>query len=138
MRYFTFFSLAFLLLIFLAPAISAQPVPAFYVDGMVYKTIATPAFLPDHGPKDGLFVFEGLDGQMPIAEAKPGDRDYNGGRWQVYFVSFTESGMDVHDADGDGTVDFQLTSWEAVYQHIGLGHLEISGMGPSFECPVIK
>lgn len=138
MRYFVFLSLIFLLLLISAPAIWAQPESAFYVDGMVYRTIATPAHLPDHGPKDGLFVFQGLDGQMPIAEAKPGDRDYNGGRWQVYFVSFTESGMDAHDPDGDGMVNFQLTSWEAVYEHIGLGHLEISGMGPSFVCPVIK
>jgi hypothetical protein len=51
---------------------------------------------------------------------------------------FTESGMDAHDGDGDGEVDFQLTSWEMVEEHIGLGHLEMAGMGPSFVCPVIK
>jgi hypothetical protein len=105
---------------------------------MQYRTVLTPTHLPDRGPKDGLFVFDGLSGQLPIGEAKPGDRDYNGGRWQVYVVSFTDSGMEAHDPDGDGTVNFQLDSWEMVMHHIDLGHLEMAGMGPSFVCPVIK
>jgi hypothetical protein len=139
MRKITVFSLAFLLTVSLVSLTTAQPVSdAFFVDGMLYRTVLTPANLPDHGPKDGLFVFDGLNGQTPIGEAKPGDKDYNGGRWQVYVVAFTESGMEAHDPDGDGTVNFQLMSYEAVYEHIGLGHLEMAGMGPSFVCPVIK
>lgn len=94
--------------------------------------------LPDKGPKDGLYVFEGLSGQTPVAEAKPGDRDYNGGRWQVMVLGFTETGMMVHDADDDGNVNFQLTNWEDVQKHLELGHLEFLHNGPSFVCPVIK
>lgn len=116
------------------------PAPdSFYVDDALYRTIGTPTALPDRGPKDGLFVFTELEGQTPVAEAKPGDRDYNGGRWQVTVLAFTDSGKAVHDPDGDGVVNFQLTNWEQVLHHINnLGHLEVVGPGPSFVCPVIK
>lgn len=113
------------------------PHVGFYVDDELYSTIGTPTMLPDKGPTDGLFVFEGLEGQTPVAEAKPGDQDYNGGRWQPIALMFTETGMDVHDPDGDGVVNFQLTNWEQVVMHIGFGHLEVVGYGDPFECPVI-
>lgn len=112
---------------------------AIWADEELYGTVATPAQLPDKGPKDGLFVFTGLAGQRPVAESKPGDRDYNGGRWQVYVLAFTDSGKQAHDPDGDGFVNFELKSWEMVEKHINeLGHLELVGKGPSFVCPLIK
>lgn len=116
------------------------PTPnAVWADGMLYGTILTPTKLPDKGPKDGLFMFEGLDGQHSVAESKPGDRDYNGGRWQSTVLRFTEEGLAVHDADDDGVADFELTSWEDVMHHWkDLGHFEEVGMGPSFVCPLKK
>jgi len=114
------------------------PHPAFYVDDEIFYTVGTPNSLPDQGPKDGLYVITGLSGQTPVAEAKPGDQDYNGGRWQVTVLAFTESGIAAHDPDGDGMVNFELTNWEQVEHHINvLGHLEVVGPGPSFTCPVI-
>jgi hypothetical protein len=110
---------------------------AIWADDMLYRTVDTGNRLPDHGPKDGLYVFDNLDGQRAVAESKPGDQDYNGGRWQVYVLEFTEEGLDVHDPDGDGIANFELTSWEQVEEHIGLGHLEQVMMGPSFTCPLI-
>ena len=111
---------------------------AFWVDDQLYRTIATPTSLPDRGPKDGLYVFTNLEGQRPVGEAKPGDQDYNGGRWQVVLLAFTEAGLAAHDPDDDGVANFELTNWEQVEAHIGLGHLEVAGLGPSFVCPVIK
>ena len=122
-------------------AIAGQGPPAMdaiWADGSLYGTLDTGNQLPDKGPKDGLYVFTNLDGQRAVSEAKPGDPDYNGGRWQVYPLEFTEVGLEVHDEDGDGVADFELTSWEMVETHIGLGHLERLGMGPSFTCPLIK
>jgi hypothetical protein len=110
----------------------------FWADGTVYSTVVTPANLPDQGPKDGLYVFDGLMGQNPVSESKPGDMDYNGGRWQVYVLEFTDEGKAAHDPDGDGYVNFQLMSWEMVQDHIGLGHLTLVAMGPTFVCPLIK
>ena len=87
---------------------------AFWVDDVLYRTILTPTNLPDHGPKDGLYVIQGLMDQQPVGEAKPGDQDYNGGRWQVTVIQFTAAGEAVHDTDGDGYVDLELTNWEAL------------------------
>ena len=122
-----------------AVAGNGPPAPsAIWADGMAYRTVDTGNRLPGHGPMDGLYVFNNLEGQRPVAEAKPGDHDYNGGRWQVYVLEFTEEGLAVHDPDEDGVANFELTGWDAVQTHIGLGHLEMSGMGPRFVCPLIQ
>ena len=111
---------------------------AIWANGSLYGTLDTGNNLPDRGPKDGLYVFTNLDGQRPVAESAPGDKAYNGGRWQVYLLTFTEEGLGVHDADGDEVADFELMSWSEVQTHIGLGHIEMTGMGPSFVCPLIR
>ena len=113
------------------------PHDAFYVDGEIYRTVGTPTDLPVEGPFDGLYGFSGLEGQTPVAESAPGDQDYNGGRWARRILEFTEDGIAVHDPDGDGMVNFELTSWEEVEHHIGLGHLEVTPGVKYFECPVI-
>jgi hypothetical protein len=120
-----------------ASAQVGPPGGTIWADGIAFQTVATPSMLPNKGPKDGIFAFNGLEGQASVAEAKPGDRDYNGGRWQVYVLTFTEEGLAAHDADQDGVADFQLTDWETVQQHINLGHFTMS-MGPSFVCPMIR
>lgn len=110
---------------------------AIWADDHLYGTVATPTELPPHGPTDRIYAFANLPGQRSVAEAKPGDRDYNGGRWQVTVLTFTEEGLAVHDEDGNGMADFELTSWEQVQEHIGLGHLEVAGPGPRFVCPLL-
>ena len=133
-------SIVALFALFMTAAVQAQPPgDAFYVDGMVYRTIETPTNgrLPNKGPFDGLYVINGLDNQMPVAESKPGDHDYNGGRWEVTVLEFTEEGLAVHDPDGDGENNIVLDNWEMVEHHIGLGHLQVVGPGPRFVCPVI-
>jgi hypothetical protein len=115
---------------FALTAVQAGPpiADALWADGQLYRTILTPTELPNHGPKDGLFVFPGLAGQRGVAEAKPGDRDYNGGRWQVYVINVLD----------ESALSGELTSWEEVQMHISNGALEIGGMGPTFVCPMIK
>jgi len=101
---------------------------AIWADGVLYATVATPTQLPDKGPKDGIFAFPNLQGQRSVAEAKPGDQDYNGGRWEVYLIN----------AINPGNLPGELTSWEEVESYISSGDLEISGMGTSLVCPLIK
>jgi len=108
-----------------------------WADGYAYQTIGTPTALGP-GPKDGLFVFQGLDGQSAVSESKPGDQDYNGGRWQVYFVEYTESGLAHFDQNNDGVADYELKSWEMVEEYIGEGFLQRAGLGVSLECPLIR
>ncbi|MDF1544819.1 MAG: hypothetical protein P1R58_06910 [bacterium] len=131
-------SFAILLAVSSTTVAVGPPGGAIWADGHAYITVATPSNLPNKGPKDALYVFDNLDGQSPVSESKPGDRNYNGGRWQVHVLAFTSSGLAAHDANGDGVADFELTSWEMVQEHIGLGHLEMLGMGPSFVCPLIR
>jgi hypothetical protein len=65
------------------------------------------------------------DGLANVAEAKPGDRDFNGGRWMVLPVTWH-------------TAPVQLTSAEQVEAYADQGWLTIAGTPVrEFECPVI-
>jgi hypothetical protein len=100
---------------------------AIWADGVLYATVATPTSpLPDHGPKDGIFSFPDEPSQRSVAESKPGDRDYNGGRWDVYVINIVNP----------GNLPGELTSWEEVQSYINSGDLEITGTG-SLVCPLI-
>ena len=87
-----------------------------YVDGVKYRTVDTPAFFenasgaPEH-TWDTLWVFPSATGlfQLHLADAGPGDRDYNGGRWIVKLVSFPAgyaSAADLYGGAND-TFDFE-------------------------------
>jgi hypothetical protein len=112
---------------------------AIWADGTLYATVATPSELPNKGPFDGLYMISGLDGQRAVSESKPGDMDYNGGRWQVYTAEWTDDGIDAYDTNGDGMVDagMELTSWEDVQYQISMGNLMDTGMGGRLVCPMI-
>ncbi len=123
-------ALAALLLATLAAAPAAAGGPpglAFYVDGARYRTIATPTDLTGTGaPAHSFDRIYALGGDLAnVAEAKPGDSDYNGGRWMVLPVEW-------HVAPT------QLTSAEQVLAYAMLGKLSI-GTEPAamFVCPVI-
>lgn len=114
---------------------------AIWAKGQLYDTVVTPATFiapPEHST-DIIYSFmmSGLEGQRSVAEAAPGDRDYNGGRWDVQMAVFTEQGLLVHDPDGDGMVNFELTSAEDVEAHVQLGHIVINDANFYFECPLL-
>lgn len=114
---------------------------AIWVDDELYGTVLTPNTLPSNAPAgsfDIIYSFDGsgLDGQRSIADAAPGDRDYNGGRWMVFAVTFTQLGKAIHDGDNDGVVDFELTNDADLMTHAGLGHFTISGPVKYFSCPL--
>ena len=114
---------------------------AIWANGDIYGTVLTDAGFkapPPHST-DTLYDFgmSGLMGQRAVSSGAPRDRDYNGGRWTVMMVSFTTEGMAVHDPDGDGFVNFELTSETAVLAHSGFGHFTIMDANFYFECPLI-
>lgn len=81
-----------------------------WADGVLHRTVATPAhFKPDHGPVDVLYNTGGhgtfKDGIEAISEAKPGDTDYNGGRWQVMFLKQSVDPGKYADASADWDLD---------------------------------
>ena len=82
-----------------------------WADGQVYRTVVTPTELdPDNGPFDALYVGAFKDGIGLISEAKPGDQDYNGGRWEVWVLK-ADATTDYSNADSDADLnldDFEL------------------------------
>jgi hypothetical protein len=112
--------------------------PAFYVDGVLYRTVATPTDLsrtgaPDHS-FDTIFEFSGAQA-FNVATAAPGDAGYNGGRWRVEVLSYAvdyASALSGFDANGSG--DFDAAA--EVEAAIGAGAITTSA-GPQFVCPVI-
>lgn len=112
-----------------------------WAEGNIYGTVLTDTSFRNTRPgnTDVLYNFDmsGLVGQRPVAEAAPGDTDYNGGRWSVRIVTFTAQGMVAHDPDGDGMVNFELDNADDVVAHEALGHLTIMDTDVSFECPLI-
>lgn len=110
-----------------AAAAGGPPALSFYVDGERFRTIATPTDLAATGAPDHSFdrIYALGDGLINVAEAKPGDRDYNGGRWMVLPITWH-------------TTPMQLTSAEQVEALDDAGLLTI-GSDPvhRFVCPAI-
>ncbi|MBL0887980.1 hypothetical protein [Myceligenerans indicum] len=111
---------------------------AFYVDGTAYRTVGTPTDLSGTGAPDHSFdiIYDLGGNQLNVAEAAPGDTDYNGGRWMVHALSFPSgygAALAASDSDGDNV----LGSAEEVADAIGLGLAVDNGVVKSFECPVI-
>jgi hypothetical protein len=114
---------------------------AIWAEGQLYGTVLTPtAFVsPPVHSTDALYNFSmsGLSGQRSVSESSPGDPDYNGGRWSVKMVVFTPQGKTVHDPDGDGAINIELTSVSQVHEQETLGNLTIFDTTTYFECPML-
>ena len=134
------------MVLFGAAAVMAEPATkvdeAIWAHGIIYGTVATPTSfnLPPVQSTDTIYSFmlSGLTGQRSVSESAPGDRNYNGGRWSVKVVFFTDQGKAIHDPDNDGAVNFELTSAEQVLEHEALGHITIMDTSIYFECPLLK
>ena len=111
--------------------------PAFYVDGQLYRTVNTPTDISGTGAPassfDTIYDFGGL--QSNVATAAPGDLDYNGGRWQVHALHFTDYAQAVDQFDTNGSDD--LDSDEEVAAALAAGAATDIGVVKSFVCPVI-
>ncbi len=130
---------ALLTIVLIAVAAQAKVIrDAIWSDGELFGVTLTPNDVPVKGPFDALYNFDdsGLEGQRSVSESKPGDQDYNGGRWKVLPVTFTAQGVSIHDPDGDGVVNFELKSAEEVMAHIELGHLTVGDPVRYFVCPL--
>ena len=126
--------------VFAAPSIRVSG--ALWANDELFDTVLTDTsfHLPPVHSTDVLynFMISGLGGQRSVSDSGPGDRDFNGGRWSVKVVVFTEAGIEAHDPDGDGIVNFELTNADDVIAHQTLGHLDIMDTSIYFECPLLK
>lgn len=115
--------------------------PAFYVDGELYRTVATPTDLSGTGaPAHSFDTIYALAGQpYNVATAAPGDREYNGGRWMVRVVSYNTSWattVAAHDVNASGDLDSESEVVAALADAGAAG--ATAAAGPQFVCPVIK
>ena len=114
--------------------------PAFYVDGTLYRTVGTPTDLSQTGAPahsfDTIYDFGGL--QPNVATAAPGDRGYNGGRWMVHGLVFSDdayaAAVTEVDANGSGDIDTEAE----VLAALAGSHVSDGGVVRQFVCPVIK
>ena len=115
-----------------------------YVDGVQYGTVDTPAFFNEHAGAapartlDTLYVLpSGPESffQLHVADAAPGDRDYNGGRWIVKGVFFTTSYASAVATYGGANGVFDSDA--EVLAAINAGAATAVELF-RFECPVLK
>jgi hypothetical protein len=124
----------------LAPAAGAGGAtgPAFYVDGQLYRTVNTPTDLSNTGAPassfDTIYQFFGVQ-PYNVATAGPGDAGYNGGRWRVHGLQFTDYAAAVALFDTNASGDFD--SDEEVAAALAAGAAVDIGVVKSFVCPVI-
>ena len=113
-----------------AVAAGGPPSLSFYVDDVRYRTVGTPTDFSGTGAPASTYdkIYALGDGLINVAEAKPGDRDFNGGRWMVLPITWSA-----------GVTPVQLTNAEDVEAWADLGLLTIATTpAKQFLCPVIK
>lgn len=107
----------------------AQPGPLgppgglIYANDQMFKTIATPRDLPNHGLFDTIYVLG--NGLANVADAAPGDMAYNGGRWEVRPVEFVTISPT------------QFTNAADIHAAAMRGEISIGPVVKRFECPLI-
>ena len=103
----------------------ARPRPQTWVDGELFNGVVTPAtFNPASDPFDELYggVMGGfLNGVPLISESKPGDQDYNGGRWHLNVLKAEVDPAKYANAAGVGDLD--VNDFDSTDQY--------------FECPLL-
>jgi hypothetical protein len=125
-------------LVAVAPVASAGVSgPAFYVDGTLYRTVGTPTDLSGTGAPDSSYdaIYDFAGNQRSVAEAAPGDTDYNGGRWQVHALAFPagySAALSTGDANGNGVID----STDELDLALASGDAVDTGVVKSFVCTV--
>jgi hypothetical protein len=111
--------------------------PSFYVDGQLYRTVGTPTDLSNTGAPaqsfDTIYEFFGL--QPNVATAAPGDPGYNGGRWRVQGLQFSNYPAAVAQFDTNGSGNFDND--EEIAAALAAGAATDIGVVKSFECPAI-
>ncbi len=123
------------------PAAAGVTGPAFYVDGQMYRTVGTPTDFshtgaPAHSYNTIYALMGAPESQPNIADAKPGDRDFRGGRWMVTAVSFP-SGYMAALADADTNNNHVIDSDTELGRAVDAGTAVVGDVVQQFECPVI-
>ncbi len=98
-------------------AAGGPPALSFYIDDVRYRTVGTPTDFSNTGAPASTYdkIYALGNGLVNVADAKPGDTDFNGGRWAVYAVTWTS-----------GVTPVQLTNDHEILDWAAAGLLTIS------------
>src|SRR3989442_15173871 len=97
-----------------------------YFNGTIVRTVVPPAAFPNAGRDNFYKVTNGAAGQLGIAAVAPGSRDYHGGAWKVFTVTFNSEITPV-----------LLTSEQAVLSAQNAGMVTVTRKAAAdFLCPV--
>lgn len=99
------------------------PGGTIYAHDMAYRTVGTPANLPNQGKFDTIYVLGGM--LANVADAAPGDMEFNGGRWEVRPITWLTISPT------------QFTNAEQIHQAAMAGQISIGDVVKRFECPLI-
>jgi hypothetical protein len=99
------------------------PGGTIYANDRMFRTIATSAELPNHGKFDTIYVLG--HGLANVADAAPGDMEFNGGRWEVRPVEFLT------------IAPTQFTNADELKDAAMRGEISIGFIVKRFECPLI-
>lgn len=99
------------------------PGGTIYANDQMFTTVATPTNLPNHGKFDTIYVLGG--GLAAVADAAPGDMEFNGGRWEVRPITWLTISPT------------QFTNAEQIHQAAMAGQISIGDVVKRFECPMI-
>lgn len=131
-------SVAVLALVAATAAFADGPsfMPAIYADGKVFSTKGLNELPAPNGRNDQSFdpllkFTNGVEGQLAVAEAAPGNPDFNGGRWAAKTAEWTASATPT-----------LITSYAQALDEVAAGHLVITDGDPDggpdyFECPLV-
>ena len=106
------------------------PRPQAWADCELFDSIVTPAtFNPESDPFDELYAGgTGFKGGVPlISESKPGDVDYNGGRWHMNMLK--DGVPEDKYADACKVEDLDLSDFESTGNYFECPLLPIRGQG---------
>ena len=82
-------------------AAGGPPSLGFYVDDVRYRTVGTPTDFSGTGAPASTYdaIYALGSGLVNVAEAKPGDRDFNGGRWAVMPITWNVAPVQFTNAE---------------------------------------
>ncbi len=118
--------IAGMLLLCSVPAAIAQqgpPTNQIYANDELFTGVNAPRDLPNAGEFDTIYVLG--PGLMAVADAAPGDPDYNGGRWEVRPITW------------NSIAPTQFTNADQVDAAAAAGQISIGDVVRRFECPLI-
>ena len=105
----------------LSKANNGRPKTMVWSDGILFRSVVTPAkFDGDKGNYDKLYGGNFYNGVGLISESKPGDQDYNGGRWNLYVLKVPTS-----------------TKYSTETSDENLNPMDFKSAGKYFECPLL-